>query len=254
MSAIASNDPIWTVLGIAAEQLDDLERVRIATENRLRALTTEYGLDLGHPGVRAVSEMADRLAADEQQAVKNLEMVMKEHPLAEWCKSTPGVGMKQLARLLAATDDPYWNLLHDRPRSVSELWAFCGFHVLHPGDHGGSDTHGTGCAGVAPKHTKGQQGNWSDPARMRAYLIATSCIKARTSPYRAVYDAGREKYADSVHSVPCVRCGPSGKPAPAGSPLSAGHQHARALRLVAKAVLKDLWLESERLHLAAEAA
>lgn len=42
--------------------------------------------------------------------------------------------------------------------------------------------------------------------------------------------------------------GPAGKPAPTGSPLSTGHQHARALRLVAKTVLRDLWREARRIH------
>lgn len=73
-------------------------------------------------------------------------------------------------------------------------------------------------------------------------------MKARGGPYRAVYEQARLKYADVVHGAPCVRCGPAGKPAPAGSPLSLGHQHARGLRIVAKAILKDLWKESKRIH------
>ena len=96
-------------------------------------------------------------------------------------------------------------------------------------------------AGVAPARRRGQQANWSTQAKTRLYLIAESMIKHRGSAYRHVYDAGRAKYADAVHRVPCVRCGPSGQPAQPGSPLNPGHQHARALRLVMKAFLKDLW-------------
>jgi len=44
--------------------------------------------------------------------------------------------------------------------------------------------------------------------------------------------------------VPCVRCGPSGKPALPGSDWSAGHRHADALRVTAKEILKGLWLAS----------
>jgi hypothetical protein len=94
---------------------------------------------------------------------------------------------------------------------------------------------------------------------MRAYLIAETCIKfdgkpdkndrpRPLSPYRAVYDAGRVKYAEAVHPAACRRCGPAGHPAAAGSPLSSGHQHARALRLVMKEILRDLWSESRRIH------
>jgi hypothetical protein len=82
---------------------------------------------------------------------------------------------------------------------------------------------------------------------MRAYLVAVSIVKAG-GPYREVYDVARAKYLDAVHAAPCKRCGPAGKPAQPGSPISAGHQHARALRIVAKEVLKDLWREAKRLH------
>jgi len=63
-----------------------------------------------------------------------------------------------------------------------------------------------------------------------------------------VYDTTRAKYADVIHNASCVRCGPAGKPALVGSPLSDGHKHARALRAIAKEVLRDLWIEARRLH------
>lgn len=59
---------------------------------------------------------------------------------------------------------------------------------------------------------------------------------------------GREKYADAKHPADCVRCGPKGKPALAGSDLSDGHKHARAIRLTAKEILKDLWIESRDIY------
>lgn len=83
---------------------------------------------------------------------------------------------------------------------------------------------------------------------MRTWLIATSCVKNANSPYRAVYDAAREKYADATHAVACRRCGPEGSPAPIGSPLSAAHQHARAIRAMCKEILRDLWREARAMH------
>src|SRR5690606_16891250 len=94
----------------------------------------------------------------------------------------------------------------------------------------------------------GEKANWNPQIKMRTYLIAESCIKQMDSPYRAVYDAARTKYADAVHSEECRRCGPSGKPAPVGSPLSDGHKHARAMRLVSKEILRDLWIEARRVR------
>lgn len=266
-------DPL---LALAADVLDDLEKVRIANENRFRQLTRDgedkdgeergFGLTADHPDVARLAALVDLLAQAEHQATLNLQRLMRRHPLGPWVKATAGVGEKQGARLLAAIGDPYWNDLHGRPRTVSELWAYCGYHVLPAGQAGpnsqspgasGSkpghpdqpmhDVH-TVFVGVAAKRARGQRANWSATAKMRAFLIAESCIKARRSPFRAFYDAGREKYADAVHAAPCVRCGPKGKPAPVGSPLSAGHQHARALRLVAKELLKELWREAKRLH------
>ena len=151
---------------------------------------------------------------------------------------------------------------------MSELWAYCGFHVIHPAGQtstvaqeahaGGVPHHPAGhtsiadqsrfAGGMAPKRARGQRSNWNQDARTRVWLIATSCIKTTRSPYREVYEQGRARYADATHPVPCVRCGPSGTPAAAGTPLSPGHQHARAIRLMCKEILRDLWRESARIH------
>jgi hypothetical protein len=230
-------DPL---LALAADVLDDLERVRIANENRLRQLTRSvedsdgelrgFGLDERHPDVARLAGLVDGLAKLEHDAELGLRRQLRKHPLGPWVKSARGVGEKQAARLLAAIGDPYWNDLHDRPRLVSELWSYAGY-----GD------------AAAQVRRRGEKANWSATAKMRAYLVAVSIVKAGGS-YREVYDEARAKYADAVHPADCVRCGPSGKPALAGSPLSAGHQHARALRVVAKTVLRDLWREAKRLH------
>lgn len=263
-------------LALAADVLDDLEKVRIANENRLRQLTRDetdadgeergFGLTEDHPDVARLAALVDALAKAEHSATLNLQRVMRKHPLGPWVKATAGVGEKQAARLLASIGDPYWNTLHDRPRTVSELWAYCGYHVLparhdptesHPSGAGGSNTGHPDqvhdalqgmVVGVAPKRQRGARANWSAAAKMRAYLIAESCIKQRSSPFRPVYDAARTKYADAIHDAPCARCGPKGKPAPVGSPLSDGHKHARAMRAVSKELLKSLWREARHIH------
>lgn len=251
-------------LRILAENHTDFERTRIATENRLRSMQQVYGIEEGIdlPEIVRLQVSVDAAKALEHAAELDLRRALRAHPLGGWVKRTIGIGEKQSARLIAAIGDPYWNTLHDRPRTVSELWAYCGYHVLHPG-HNRFDAHRAVVgvdpssnpghtisgdqvrgAGVAPSRRKGQRANWNADAKMRAFLCAESCIKQAASPYRAVYDLGRHKYATAVHAGECRRCGPAGKPAPSGSPLSAGHQHARALRLVAKAILRDLWLEA----------
>jgi hypothetical protein len=230
-------DPL---LSLAADVLDDLERVRIANENRLRQLTRVgedkdggergFGLPVDDPDVARLAALVDALKDAEEQAISNLQYRMKRHALGPWVKQTKGVGEKQAARLLAAIGDPYWNDLHDRPRLVSELWSYCGY-----GD------------ATRQVRQRGVKANWSDDAKKRAWLVASSCIKSN-GPYREVYDDARARYADAVHPADCKRCGPAGKPAKQGSPLSAGHQHMRGLRAISKAVLRDLWREAKRLH------
>lgn len=246
------------LLLLYADALDDLERVRIATENRARSLAQVKGMD-GTPEEARLRGLCDALRALEHSAELELKRALRAHPLGPWVKRTVGVGEKQGARLLAAIGDPA------ERRTVSQLWAYCGYHVLNPSHstpgtqravagvhplHPDHLLYGTQApvAGVAPSRRRGQKANWNTVAKTRAFLVAESCIKKAASPYRAVYDQGRAKYADAVHHHDCVRCGPTGKPAPTGSPLSAGHQHARALRLVAKAILRDLWIEAHRVN------
>lgn len=253
-------DPILSTL---AAQVDDLETLRIANAHRYRLLTSEEvgedgvqrGLNLPetHPDVVRLKVTLDGLKSVEDSAIKHVQSHMRKSVWGPWIKQATGVGEKQLARLLGSIGDPYWNTLHDRPRTVSELWAYCGLHVLHPGGRPSTDAHGPSAAGVAPRRQKGQKANWSEDARKRAWLIATSCVKSKGA-YREVYDTTRAKYDGAVHQADCVRCGPAGKPAKAGSELSAGHQHARALRAIAKEVLKDLWVEARRQYELLDAA
>lgn len=228
-------DPLLTFASIT---VDDLEAQRIAMENRYRSLTTSgesenglewgYGLDDADPNVATIGALVEQAVVMEKTAIKNLEKLMRAHPLGPWVKAQRGLGDKTTARLLGIIGDPYWQTAEDRPRTVSELWAYCG---LVPGQ----------------KRQKGKQSNWSDDAKKRAWLLATSCLKAG-GPYRDVYDDRRYTTEERVHSTECVRCGPSGKPAQPGSPWSKGHQHADALRISSKEILKDLWKQARNYH------
>jgi hypothetical protein len=260
-SPVLLDDPF---LYLAAAVLDDAEKVRTANANRLRILTTPadqededgvprgWGLTLDHPDVARVAALVSALEKVEHDATLNLQRLMRKHPLGPWVKAQVGVGEKQAARLLACIGDPYWNTLHDRPRTVSQLWAYSGLHVLPAsqaalaaqsapagGGQTGSDPDHRSCEAhpptvlVAAKRRKGIRANWSTDAKMRAYLIATSCIKQARSPYRAVYDGRRARTAETH---------------PEWTP---GHSHNDALRIVSKAILKDLWLAARDLHQAA---
>jgi hypothetical protein len=273
-------------LTMAADVLDDMERVRIANQNRLRQLVlprmNKDGKDVGFgflpPNIHVPEDEEDfdlvqavldevethlsiQAAANrkiftmpkgwnpmvwqmglivppmqraEVNATKNLQKTIQDHPLYGWIEAQKGLGAKQVGRLLAAIGDPYWNVKMGRPRTIAELWSYSGYSVI---------------AGLAPARRKGTKVNWSVTARMRCRMISESCMKSG-GPYREVYDQEKEFYADAVHELACVRCGPSGSPALAGTPLSKNHIHARALRCVSKEVLRDLWRQSRAIHVA----
>lgn len=240
-------------LALAADVVDDLERVKIANQNRLRTLTAQdeygHGMSVDHPDVKRLAALVKALEDAEHQATLNLARVMRHHPLGEWVKNSKGVGEKQAARLLASIGDPYWNDLHSRPRRLRELYAFCGMSVVGTGTNRSCDSQSACGAGSAPTKVRGERVTWNPDARMRLWLIASKTVMVgHGGPYRAIYDEGRLKYADAVHAEECKRCGPKGKPAQPDSPLSAAHQHARAIRLIAKAILRDLWTAAKNIH------
>lgn len=248
---VCAADPFSSLL-LAADFLDDAERVRLASENRVRSLTLDpgqggKGLPPDAPVVARWQAHTDALAALEHGAALELKRALRKHPLGAWVVRTVGVGEKQGARLLAAIGDPYWNDAEDRARrGPAELWAYCGLHTVprattHPvptlgapeghvaTDQSNRDIHALAVGGnVAARRQRGTKANWNAQAKMRVYLVAESCMKQRTSPYRAVYDRERAKWEERA--------------------TSDGHKHAHALRVVSKAILRDLWCEARDLH------
>lgn len=200
--------------------LDDLEQARIMASNRVAAQERDYGTALPH-----LEAILSPIKAAEHQAELELIRAWRLHALAPWAKTIKGVGEKSIARLIAHTGDP-----GERP-NVAKFWAYCGV-----GD-------------PARKRRKGMSqeeafalGN--PAAKKQCWLIGEAFVKTRSGPYRAVYDAARAQYADRVHADKCVRCGPAGQPALAGSPWSLKHQHEAAKRKAVKTFLKDLWVAS----------
>lgn len=208
----------WARLTIAADQVDDAERVRISTENRLRALVDAKGL-ADSPESKALEAQLEALLDVEKIAVLELKRAMRSHPLGDWCKGQIGVGEKTLARLLGVIGNPALRLDPETgevsERTLAQLRSYCGY-----GD------------AALQRRRKGGKSNWNAEARKRLYLIADCCMKQTRSPYRVFYDEARAKYADED--------------------ITDLHKHNRALRAIAKAFLKDLWQEARRVHTSAE--
>ena len=148
----------------------DLEQQRIATDNRLRILTTDtpdddgvmrgFGLSEAHPDVARVAGIAQALAKLEHDAELGLGRALRRSAIYPWVKAQRGLGDKQTARLLSAIGDPYWHtgtmnedgtVRHmEGPRTVSELWSYAGYRVV-PASHSPSETL-SGTAGGASDH------------------------------------------------------------------------------------------------------
>lgn len=306
-------------LALAADILDDIERVRIANENRIRQLTRDepdkdgeergFGLSPDHPDVLGLGLLVHSLQKLEHEATLNLQRKLRKHPLHPWVKAQRGVGEKQAARLLAAIGDPYINSAKGEPRTVSALWAYCGLHVLPAGQSAGDAHHDTAgrnqlpadqhcadlqmenvggvqhgdphktrdaqtAAGVAAKRRKGERAKWSTKAKMRAYLIAESCVKQLGPGCRdghptrgdrelvAVPATGRGRDDHEVVDThvtdvaAACACSPyrvvydqrRAHTATTHPDWTDGHSHNDALRVASKEILKDLWRSAKGWH------
>lgn len=233
-------------LKFQAEVFDSVQKLRVATQNRARSLM-QSGDDSGdyEAPVNALTVLEE---ATRKLMMKELKVFSPA--IYQWVKDTPGLGTSTVARLVGEIGNPAIGIPLDveknpvgEPffRKVSQLWAYCG----HGDASKRPNSKGIDQAGIKAA---------GDPmAKMLVHLIAENTMKnvggitkdgknRQRSPYRDTYDLAREKYAEAIHTSECKRCGPSGKPAPVGSPLSDGHKHARALRKVGKEILKDMWL------------
>lgn len=233
-------------LNLAADVVDDMETVRIANGNRLSAIERMYLAAANTPEEKAEAQLAFKMDPDairlaaiieaihtvEKLAIRNLEKSVRDHPLYPWIKAQKGIGDKTAARLLAVIGDPYVG--KNGPRTVSQLWAYCG--------------HGDPARRKAKGMTQADLFALGNPlAKKRVWLIATTILKAQ-GPLSAVYYDRKAATEGREHAIECKRCGPSGKPAQPGSPWSDAHRHADALRVLGKAVLRELWTESKKLH------
>jgi hypothetical protein len=227
----------WEELRICADLFARSQAERIATENMLRSAVVTHDFFGDHLA---------RLEATEHAAKLMLRRCYRRVVPAELRalqKAQGGLGEDSFARILGHLGDPYiatphwWEgtgtnrtLMVGDPyvRTISQLWSYCGH-----GDPTRRPTKGMTAEQVAA------MGNPS--LKMLVHLQAEWCMRQK-GDYRLVYEHAREAAESKLHTVACVRCGPSGKPAAEGTPWSKAHQHAHALRLVGKTLLRDMWL------------
>jgi len=205
-----------------AEMYWDQMKQRVSVENQIRSasiesdVVTEHiaGLILLEKGLkRALAMEYRRAVAPEVRAWQEQTVGLGEHTMARLIghlghprHATPYTAVgKGAARKLVALP-PY-------ERTVSQLWSYCGVGDATRKRRKGMTVEEAMAAG-------------SPHLRSLLHVIAEGCMKNRQSPYRVVYENRR--------LVTATRDG-----------WTAGHQHADALRIVAKEILRDLWIASD---------
>ena len=236
-TGLTPNQPVndgWAELRVCGDLFARAQAERIAVSNLLR--TSDH--DMFGP-ILANLEETEKLC---KLALRRCYRRVVPASLRNLQKVEKGLGEDSFARILGHLGDPYiatphwWEgtgssrvLMQGEPyiRTISQLWQYCG--------HGRPGR-------VAKGATAAELAALGNPTlKMLVHLQAEWCMK-QNGRYRELYTATRETVKDKVHSVPCVRCGPSGRPALEGTPWSKGHQHAHALRIVGKEILRDMWL------------
>jgi hypothetical protein len=269
----------YTELRLYAEMFFDVQEFRLSLENKIRSGTVHDDAVLFSDAIARLKltekEMSDATIAEMNQTVAPSILVWQQtqHGIGEHTLGLllgvigdPYVAHpyhwvgKGKGKRVQVADESFI-------RKVSQLWAYCGH-----GDPARKPRKGVSVEEAAALG--------SPKAKKLVYLMAANCVKAGVryycadaemfkpkgkedadkvicglcgeqkddhlrkslSDYGQLYLDSRHHYEDRVHQVACVRCGPSGKPALAGSPLSKGHQHAAALRKVGKEILRDLWI------------
>lgn len=197
--------------------LDDLEKLRIQHINRRGAFERDYQLQL------PPDDVMESLLNAEGEALRELLRLWRQHPLAPWAKQIRGIGEKSIARLIAEIGDPA-----DRA-TVSQLWAYCGYDPNRRHRRGMSQEEALGCG--------------NPRAKKQCWLIATALLK---SGVRSTEDGDRYPISPGGERYLSV------KTAELEKGCTNGHAHNRALRILAKDFLRDLWIASRQSSLVSQ--
>jgi hypothetical protein len=234
-------------LKILALEYEDMQKARKAVNNQLAAAGRRGSHDpFLEDALALIKKSEARHGKDLVDAFKRTA----PPEIIEFAANTRGIGSDPLllARLMGEVGDfetyqecEWEKGKKDESKKVRilkdvilleprQLWAYCG--------HGDADLPPVKKGEVQAQAALFAHGN--PRAKMIVWNMAVAQVKGRGA-YRDYYDQVKAKYAGTKHPGSCVRCGPAGHPAKKGSARSAAHVNAIALRLVGKAILKDLW-------------
>jgi hypothetical protein len=259
----------WSELRIASEMLWDCQKMRIACEARA-GVKANGQLRKTRPAVDPIVfqpqlEVARHTEREMRRYLLQVYRRVVPKPIRDWQQQTQGIGDLLLARLLGQIGHPVETTVHewrgtgkDRElvvvktmrRSVSQLRSYCGHGNPRRKPYPGISAEGLAALGRPNAKTLVHliaEAAIKEPGRSTELLLAGEqspddpADRGERWRYRVVYEYARLRYLHRAHTDECHRCGPPGRPAEPGTPWTGGHQHAAALRLVGKEILRDLW-------------
>lgn len=206
-------------LRLLIEIFYDTQKLRIATENRLRSYQ-QAGASM-HDSIKNLAiELKDR----ENELEKEIKYEVGLHPVwGGWLKDVKGIGPMMAGGLITIIDDI------ERFATISKLWRYCG---------------------LAPNERRkvGEKLRYNPHAKVLAWKIASQFLKARGRYADIYYEAkvryeGRGDIYEAHHTD--IGGGVKGKPQyqALGGPKSYKlHIHQMAMRRMVKRFLADTWV------------
>jgi hypothetical protein len=172
-----------------------------------------------------IIEQAKQLERAYLKAVRSVYRSTVPENIKEWQESVPGIGDLLIAELIGIIGDPrvaeprFYVQQGDKTvlatgepyiRNVRQLYGYVG--------HG--DPERRRRRGMTAEDAKAA----GDPiAKRTVHLLAEACVKVGKGPYNELYYNRKDKYTE------------------AHPEWSKGHCHNAALRVVGKAIVRDLW-------------
>ncbi len=240
-AAYADLPRIEAELGHYARLLWDVQHVRVAVNNRMKAILRD---ELPEAWTKLHQATLTLLVEQERIIERTLHQLVKQHIMADWVDECPGLGYGGFARIVGVTGSflAFPN--------VAKVWKYMGQHVVN---------------GKRPRRERGVQlvkttdeaeGNaFSPQGQVVAHQIGEAIVKLGHGKYREAYDKRR------AATLARIRTGPSGCPmghehkkdgkvyqcvSPNGDGEKSAHLHNDAMRIAVKELLKDMWVEWHR--------
>lgn len=223
-----------TSLSFLVRQLLSIQKIRIACQLRIKALTKQ---GVGDEETKWLSDQAKKL---EEEAKERLKDLLKSHLVwsvvwENWLSRVNGIGELLAGEIIGGFESALkeGETLGNHFKTVSQMWAFAGLDVKD---------------GKAPKTKRKEKQSFNN--QLRSLLLGrlgVSILRMSRSTYRDYYDQGKKQYYQRLQKenkkiVPASKLPKKdGKRYEPLDMISEGHIHQMALRKMVKLFVSHLW-------------